>query len=217
MALSLGAHPTRRPTYRWTHAQEAGVALVDDALRATAAAISFGRTGWLGGITVLPEHRGSGLGTEITEAAAAWLVERGVESVLLHATELGAPLYARLGWEEEGELVLYETPLAMPVGRPARWQAVAELDAAATGEDRTVVLSAGEARVTDKGGSVTLPWGSAHAVGDDLHWGSQWIMPAQHEAPAGWTERARVKRMRRGAPVEWRPELVRGAFNLFWG
>ena len=217
MAVSLGDQPSRAPTYRWTHAQAEGVLLVDDALRGTAAALSFGRTGWLGGITVAPEHRGAGLGAELTEAAAAWLTGRGVESVLLHATEAGARTYEALGWEAEGELVQYDTPLSMPVGRPVPWQEAAPLDAEATGEDRSVVLSAGEARMSAKGVSVTLPWGAAHAVGDDLHWGRSWIMPAQHEAPAGWTERARVKRMRRGAEVRWRPELVRGAFNLFWG
>jgi hypothetical protein len=217
MAVSLGAHATRVPTYRWVHGCGAGVLLVDAGLRGTAAALTFGRTGWLGGITVLPEHRGTGLGAELTEAAAAWLVARGCESVLLHATEVGARLYERLGWEREGELVMYDTPPAAQRGDAAPWEAVRALDALASGEDRSVVLRAGAARVSATGASVTLPWGSAHAVGDDLHHGERWILPAQHEAPAGWTERARVARMRRGAEVAWRPDLVRGAWNLFWG
>ena len=221
MSVSLGDHPTRRPTYRWTHAQAEGVLLVDDELRGTAAALCFGRTGWLGGITVLPGHRGAGLGAELTEAAAAWLIERGTESVLLHATAQGAPLYERLGWETEGELVLYAVAPRAPAGEPAPWEAVAPLDARATGEDRSVVLRAGTARVTGTGASVTLPWGDGHAVGhDDALMGGpaeRWILPAQQQAPAGWTERERVLRMRRGAEVKRRPELVRGAFNLFWG
>ena len=220
MAVGLGPAPSRAPTVRWTCAQPEGALLVDDEGRATASALSFGRTGWLGGLTVAPEHRGRGLGEAITEAAAAWLVERGAETVLLYATDLGEPLYARLGFTVTGSLALYAAPPAQVVGEVVPWQEAAELDALATGEDRSVVLRAGVARRTPAGVGVTLPWGRAHGIGDPAlaHCSDgQWILPSDAEAPAGWTERARVTRMERGAQVAWRPELVRGAFNLFWG
>jgi predicted N-acetyltransferase YhbS len=49
-----------------------------------------------------PEARRHGLGRALTEAAIARLHERGASTVLLFATDMGRPLYERLGFVIEG-------------------------------------------------------------------------------------------------------------------
>src|SRR4051812_10958260 len=71
------------------------VAEQDGVLLGTAASIGFGPTGWLGGITVAPGARGRGLGRDLTLAALEALGPR--ETVLLLASDLGRPIYDRLG------------------------------------------------------------------------------------------------------------------------
>ena len=64
--------------------------------------VSFGATGWIGALGVAPEARRHGVGRALTEAAVARLHERGADTVLLFATDMGRPLYERLGFVIEG-------------------------------------------------------------------------------------------------------------------
>ena len=66
----------------------------------TGAYVSFGRTGWLGGVAVDASARGQGLGRALTEAALEALGPH--ESVLLLASDAGRPIYERMGFEGEG-------------------------------------------------------------------------------------------------------------------
>src|ERR1700712_1129801 len=77
------------------------VAESDGVIVGTGGAVSFGRTGWIGGITVAPAARGRGLGRALTEASLACL--DGCETVLLLASALGRPIYDRLGFVSEGD------------------------------------------------------------------------------------------------------------------
>ena len=111
--------------------------------------ISFGPTGWIGALGVAPERRRHGLGRGLTEAAIARLRERGVETVLLFATDMGRPLYERLGFVIEGAATAWRgTAGAISTGVQIRRLreddrgAVGELDRGATGEDRSNLLEA---------------------------------------------------------------------------
>jgi GNAT superfamily N-acetyltransferase len=124
-------------------AEEDGVAL------GAGAALRMGATGWIGGVCVVPEARGRGLGGAVTEAAVSWLRDGGVTTVLLYATELGRPVYERLGFVVDGAADLWvgKAPEAKFVpglrgGTPADLDGALELDRAATGEDRGVVARA---------------------------------------------------------------------------
>ena len=239
MGGAFGTPPDTMPSYNVVHAATWGVLLCDDDMRGTAAAVSFGRTGWLGGITTAAQHRRQGVARAATVAAMDWLEARGAETILLHATADGAPLYAGLGFEPDGEYVVHRVPAGWagaglePLG-DFGW--VAELDAAATGEDRTAVLELGFPRgggVSRQGAAVALAWGAGHAVAADpitgerllgaADPGGRWIVPDGNPAALaacaarGWAEETRTLRMRRGPRVPWRPEMVWGAFNLFWG
>jgi len=56
------------------------------------------RRGYVLNLYVHPEHRRNGLGRRLMELAEEELRRRGVELLVLHATEKGRPLYAQLGW-----------------------------------------------------------------------------------------------------------------------
>src|SRR5689334_2405825 len=79
--------------------------------------VSFGATGWIGALGVAPEARRRGLGRALTEAAIARLHARGAATVLLFATDMGRPLYERLGFVIEGAATAWRgTAGAIPTG-----------------------------------------------------------------------------------------------------
>jgi GNAT superfamily N-acetyltransferase len=107
------------------------------------------RSGWVHNIIVRPEARGTGLGTALTEAAIGWLRERRVPTVLLLATDLGQPIYERLGFHADIRYAGIEAPVAdRPIVPPARVRRadgrdvpeIIRLDTDATGEDRSSLL-----------------------------------------------------------------------------
>jgi predicted N-acetyltransferase YhbS len=140
---------------------------------------SFGRTGWIGALGVLPDARRRGAGEALTRAACARLHERGAETVLLFATDIGRPLYERLGFEPEGTVSAWRgtagtasADVALRVVREDDRPALREIDRGATGEDRAPVLDAldplsglvAERAGAPAGWAVTSPWGTGVAV-----------------------------------------------------
>ena len=140
---------------------------------------SFGATGWIGALGVVPRARGRGLGTALTDACVAWLRDRGATTVLLHATDAGRPVYERVGFVAEGRSRAWRggpvhgrhAPGLRPL-RAGDRGAVGELDRAVTGERRAAVLDAiapltGMAAERDgelRGFSLASPWGAGPAV-----------------------------------------------------
>jgi hypothetical protein len=167
----------------WPWEQEAGAVLVAvGRLRrivGAACCASFGETGWIGALGVLPRARGRGAGGELTEACVEWLRARGARTVLLHATDLGRPVYERIGFVAEGRSRAWRggpshggyadglRPL-----RASDRDALNALDAAITGERRSAVLDAiaplsGLAAERDgrlRGYLLASPWGAGPAV-----------------------------------------------------
>lgn len=119
-------------------------------------ATRHGTSGWLGQILVDLEARGQGVGTVITRTLMAYLLEQGCRSLLLAASDLGRPIYAKLGFVEDGTYHLLEkirgggagvvpnAPAAPRIRRITRddLAAISALDAVATGEDRVDLLCA---------------------------------------------------------------------------
>jgi ribosomal protein S18 acetylase RimI-like enzyme len=62
--------------------------------------ISYGRSGWIGNLIVQPATRRHGIGRMMMEAAVTALLQSGVETIWLTASEQGAELYRRLGFQE---------------------------------------------------------------------------------------------------------------------
>ncbi|MDF2744030.1 MAG: family N-acetyltransferase, partial [Actinomycetia bacterium] len=90
-----------------------GEVVVADAggeLVGVAAGAVFAGTGWVGGVAVVPAHRRVGLGGALTEAIVVFLEDRGVATVLLHATALGRPVYERHGFLPETAYLTLTSP-----------------------------------------------------------------------------------------------------------
>ena len=140
---------------------------------------SFGATGWIGALGVLPDARRRGVGEALTRSACARLRERGAETVLLFATDMGRPLYERLGFESEDTVTAWRgtagtarADVTLRVLREEDRAAVRAIDRSATGEDRAAVLDAlvplsgliAERRGAPVGWAVTSPWGAGVAI-----------------------------------------------------
>jgi len=148
---------------------------------ATGVGTCRGATGWVGQISVLPEYRGQGMGTAMTRHIMDRLLQLGCETLLLIATEMGRPIYTKLGFVMDSDLVFLkgptraEPPNCAPALRPllpGDLAAICSLDRQATGENRRAQLEAclpiGGWIVPD-GGAFWLqtPWGGGPIVATD--------------------------------------------------
>ena len=110
--------------------------------------IATGDAGWIGNIVVRPEARNHGLGARITQDLVDVLRARGCSTFLLIATELGEPVYRKMGFRKRAEYVFLSVPHlpAAPMTsvrrlQPSETDAVFKLDASATGEARGDLLT----------------------------------------------------------------------------
>ena len=175
----FGAHVARLLGYpRDSPHGEVLVAATGRKLVGGACCASFGRTGWIGALGVLPRARRQGIGEQLTRACISWLEERGAETVLLYATDMGRPVYDRVGFEAEAPARAWRgvppgpPPQAARRLRPSDRDALLELDRRATGEERrpvfdmlTALLGYGIERDGRLAGyALQTPWGAGPAV-----------------------------------------------------
>jgi GNAT superfamily N-acetyltransferase len=74
---------------------------VEGALAATTTAVCYGRElAWIGMVLTDPDRRGQGLARKLMEHALAYLEDRA-DWIKLDATDMGHPLYKKLGFEDE--------------------------------------------------------------------------------------------------------------------
>ncbi len=168
----------------WPWEQPAGEVLVATGrlrrIVGGACCASFGATGWIGALGVVPRARRHGVGEALTTACVEWLRERGARTVLLHATDQGRPVYERVGFEAEGRSRAWRGPAAhgaraegLRTLRPADRAGLASVDRAVTDERRGPVLDAiaplaGLAAAGPDGAlrgyTLSSPWGAGPAV-----------------------------------------------------
>lgn len=167
------------------------VADLDGEVVGTAVATINGPVAWIGTIWVAAAHRRLGLGQTLTRAVMDAAEAAGCRTQVLVATSAGRPLYERLGFEVTSWYLTMEAPgrggTVVTPGtervREARpgddLPAMADLDRAATGEDRAHLLRAfvtgastrvvveptEAARV--RGFMVRPPWGGGATIAPD--------------------------------------------------
>ncbi len=164
---------------------------------ATSVATHHGHTGWIGHVFVRPELRRHGLGKRMTTVAISHLQRAGCDSIVLASTELGLPLYERLGFKIESRYhELRGTALPRSVGlapyRPLMRSdraALSELDRKVSGDDRGSLLS----RFEGFGWGVSRD-GSLAGAAIELPWGGVWA--AMHPGAADAEVAALVKVIR---------------------
>jgi GNAT superfamily N-acetyltransferase len=163
------------------------VATVDGRIVGTGMGTVNGPVGWVGVVFVSPDHRGRGLGQALTAAAIDSLEGAGCRTLVLVATEMGRPMYERLGFRLSSHYQVYVAPglspgPADPTIRPIRksdLSVITSADRLATGEDRARLLAAvveagtGWLLTTDRGERrghiIRAPWGGASTIVDDPH------------------------------------------------
>lgn len=236
----------------WIRAIGAGEVFLaedDGVVVGAGAALHLGATGWIGGISVVPHARGRGLGGALTEASVDWLRDRGTTTVLLYATDLGRPVYERLGFVDDGSADVWvgQAPDPVPTrgvrpGRPGDVDAALEIDAAATGEDRSTIgraLWPTRAFVFEggRGAAIGGRFGGGTVVAHDPEAGAALLptslaaqigqiraaAPTENAAAAetlraaGFRRDFTTPRMRLGPAVPARPDRLFRLYNLFWG
>ena len=162
------------------------VAEVDGQIVGTGVLSVNGTVGWIGTIFVEPGWRRRGVGMALTQATIEAAESAGCRTLLLVATDAGRPLYEKIGFEIQTWYRILEAPglgdePIDPRIRPfatADLDAMADLSAAATGEDRRHLLEAFASPETASclvhddgtlGGFVArAPWGGGSTIAPRL-------------------------------------------------
>ena len=151
----------------------------------TGVATANGPVGWVGTIFVTPDERGRGIGAALTRAVIRDLERRGCRTLVLIATEEGRPVYERQGFTVQTRYVRFAAPIGPPAEvdarvrpfDPADLAGIVALDRAATGEDRSAILTSfaepGTSRIAARsdgsvgGFLVRSPWGGKALIAPD--------------------------------------------------
>ena len=89
-------------------AMESAIAVADGEPVACALVLDHGDDACVSAVATLPGHRGRGLAGAIISRLLASAAERGIRTGSLQASRAGAPVYARLGFEDVGFFELWE-------------------------------------------------------------------------------------------------------------
>jgi GNAT superfamily N-acetyltransferase len=65
-----------------------------------------GEIGYIMNVVTVPAYRRRGIARHVLETIVAWLEEKNIARVTLHATEMGRPLYRKLGFVDSNEMRL---------------------------------------------------------------------------------------------------------------
>jgi GNAT superfamily N-acetyltransferase len=136
--------------------------VIDERIAGIGTGIVHGDVAWLGHIIVHPDFRNRGLGGVITKALVENMHAMNCKTIYLVATELGEPVYKKLGFETETEYVFFKdlvknsdwasSPEVVPYNPSYRDQ-IEAIDKFISGEDRMVhverFLATGFVHITD--------------------------------------------------------------------
>jgi predicted N-acetyltransferase YhbS len=84
----------------------------------SAAAFNYGPFAAIGLVGVHPQHQRRGIGYAIMAHLVAALEQQGCPIMYLDATEMGAPVYAKLGFVEDGRTYRFSRPAHQPTDEP---------------------------------------------------------------------------------------------------
>ena len=112
--------------------------------------ILLNNTAWLAHIIVNPEFRKMGIGSSIVNYLLEYLKNRDCETISLIATELGYPIYKKVGFVEQTKYVFFERKEPLKENIRSKYiiqyknvnaREIFSLDRIVTGEDRRVFLN----------------------------------------------------------------------------
>jgi GNAT superfamily N-acetyltransferase len=152
LTISYGSSSRRRELELYLAAQPDGWFVIEQGGEpvAVAGCIAYGPFCWLGLVATHPDARGRGLARRISQHLVDWSVAHGCDTVALDASDLGRPVYERLGFEAVGwtielasgpDRALADGPCA-ELARPGDIGEILALDPAIFGGDRSALLRA---------------------------------------------------------------------------
>jgi GNAT superfamily N-acetyltransferase len=164
MRLSAAANwnQTEQDWLRILHLEPEGCFAIeaDGRLVSTATTYCYGEElAWIGMVLTDPEYRGRGFAHRLMEQAVAFARRRGVRWIKLDATDMGRPLYARLGFLDQYSVERWMRPPAAIDPAPVdAFRFPASLDLQAFGADRSRL-------VESLAGADAASSGDAYAMG----------------------------------------------------
>lgn len=111
--------------------------------------IIHNETAWLAHIIVHPDYRNQSIGKVITQTLVDSSYSKSCETIYLLATELGEPVYKKIGFETETEYIVFKREGASEIFKnPGNIVAISndfkkqilDLDRQVSGEDRILLL-----------------------------------------------------------------------------
>ncbi len=113
------------------------------------ATIIHNKTAWLAHIIVHSDYRNQGIGKVITQTLVDIAHSKGCETVYLLATELGEPVYKKIGFEIETEYIIFSCELTnktfncpeniIAINRDFKKQ-ILDIDRLVSGENRILLI-----------------------------------------------------------------------------
>ena len=79
------------------------------ATRGFVSAVGYRHSGWIGNLLIDPQHRGQGYGKRLLEEALNFLNQRQLKHIWLTASDQGAPLYQRYGFNQIDTVTRWST------------------------------------------------------------------------------------------------------------
>jgi len=106
------------------------------------------KVGWLANIIVDEDYRGKGLGYKMTKFLVAFLNDKGCETQLLIATELGEAVYKKIGFRKITEYLCFDSEVDLDFNytksirelKNSDLESIYKLDSDANGENRTHLI-----------------------------------------------------------------------------
>jgi GNAT superfamily N-acetyltransferase len=150
LMLAYASPSRRRELTLYLRAQPDGWYVIEDdgELLAVAGCLLYGPFCWIGLVATHPSAQGRGLASRLSAHLVEWAMARGCRTVALDASDVGRPVYERLGFRVIGTTA----ELIRPAGVPPRPGDTAELgsdedleeiiafDRASFGGDRRALL-----------------------------------------------------------------------------
>lgn len=204
-------------------------------LAATATLACYGtRLGWIGMVLTRQRFRRRGCARVLMEQTVGLADARGIETLKLDATQMGAPLYAGFGFREEQPVERWSGE-TRPCAQRSAGAACERIDLAAFGVDRSLLLGSlanrGSVTASDAAFVFTRPGrvarylgpcvacdraSAVHVITAALREGGAWywdLLPGNTAAleiasESGFTPVRRLTRMFRGRELRGRDDMI---------
>ena len=126
----------------WAHCVQV---LDDDQFCGLVTAVAYYKSAWIGNLIVPHNLRGKGYGSHLFKSVFADLIERGLSSIWLTASDQGRSIYAREGFVEVDRIERWllpasRTPLGFPAEEENSSEKLLHADHLACGEKRGPLL-----------------------------------------------------------------------------